>query len=74
MEEPTQYQVLCMEIGELLAVVGMMDAHLKHLNSIHEDPSYEGVLEGWDQRIGEIRNFLNKQREEIFEFGSKWDV
>lgn len=73
-EEPTQFQVLCMEIGEFLAVTGMMDAHLKHIAGIHEDDAVEQVLDGWEERIQEVRAFLNQQREEIFEFGSSWDV
>ena len=74
MDDLTEFQAMCMEIGEFLAITGMMDAHLRNLFNIHPDENIAQVGMNWDERLQEVRAFLGKQKEEIIEFGSGWDV
>ena len=57
------------KLGELAGVVGMMDAVQK------SDPEhYEQIAEGWQERLGLIVEFADRQISEITDFGEAFDA
>ena len=53
--------------GELVAVLGIMDA------AIQGNEEYEAVREGWEERLEEIVKWMDRQIEEVTDFGEYHD-
>jgi hypothetical protein len=65
----TTVKDLLQRFGELGGMLIVMDASLRSNN--HED--IQGVIDGWDERLGEIEEFLNRQLDEVPSFGEAYD-
>lgn len=56
------------KLGELSAVVGMMEASLSS-----KTDQYANVMEGWGERLDVIVRFADQQIQEIIDFGDFYD-
>lgn len=65
----TTVKDLLQRFGELGATLIVMDANLRQNH--HEE--MQQVLAGWDERLGEIEEFMNRQLDEIPDFGEAYD-
>jgi predicted secreted protein len=47
--------------------------HLGIMNATLQLPQYETVSAGWRERMREIRDYANRQTEEIHDFAERFD-